>query len=175
MPMRLMDSAPPPIVMSCWPDITWAAAKFTASSPDERDPFRLPEPLGDFRDALRRSWKRVTIGVSPTLGHAQVDAEVARAFERTLPAFEDIGAHVELGMLQRSSTKPEALGLVVTIAQLHHVGIAAQHIGSRRTSKGALILADVALREQRDGQGRSCAEAAPFAFDQHPAKPGVHR
>ena len=36
------------------------------------------------------------IGVSPTLGHAQVDADVARAFDRALPAFEDTGAHVEL-------------------------------------------------------------------------------
>ena len=66
------------------------------AQPDERDPFRLPEPLGDFRDALRRSWKRATIGVSPTLGHAHVDADVARAFERALTAFEDLGARVEL-------------------------------------------------------------------------------
>ena len=31
MPTRLMDSTPPPIVMSCWPDMISAAAKFTAS------------------------------------------------------------------------------------------------------------------------------------------------
>ena len=29
MPTRLIDSTPPPIVMSCWPLITWAAAKLT--------------------------------------------------------------------------------------------------------------------------------------------------
>ena len=34
MPTRLMDSTPPPMVMECWPDITSAAAKFTASSPE---------------------------------------------------------------------------------------------------------------------------------------------
>ena len=34
MPTRLMDSTPPPIVMSCWPDMTSAAAKFTASRPE---------------------------------------------------------------------------------------------------------------------------------------------
>ena len=34
MPTRLMDSTPPPMVMSCWPDMTWAAAKFTASRPE---------------------------------------------------------------------------------------------------------------------------------------------
>ena len=34
MPTRLIDSTPPPIVMSCWPDMTWAAAKFTASRPE---------------------------------------------------------------------------------------------------------------------------------------------
>ena len=27
MPTRLMDSTPPPMVMSCWPDITWAAGE----------------------------------------------------------------------------------------------------------------------------------------------------
>ena len=34
MPTRLIDSTPPPIVMSCWPDMTSAAAKFTASRPE---------------------------------------------------------------------------------------------------------------------------------------------
>ena len=34
MPTRLMDSAPPPMVMACWPDMICAAAKFTASRPD---------------------------------------------------------------------------------------------------------------------------------------------
>ena len=37
MPTRLIDSTPPPIVMSCWPDITSAAAKFTASSPEAQN------------------------------------------------------------------------------------------------------------------------------------------
>ncbi len=34
MPMRLMDSTPPPIAMSFWPLMTCAAARFTASSPE---------------------------------------------------------------------------------------------------------------------------------------------
>ena len=34
MPTRLMDSTPPPMVMSCWPDMISAAAKFTASRPE---------------------------------------------------------------------------------------------------------------------------------------------
>ena len=34
MPTRLMDSTPPPIVISCWPDMISAAAKFTASRPE---------------------------------------------------------------------------------------------------------------------------------------------
>ncbi len=33
-PMRLIDSTPPPTVMSCWPAITWAAAKLIASRPE---------------------------------------------------------------------------------------------------------------------------------------------
>ena len=34
MPTRLIDSTPPPIVMSCWPLITCAAAKLTESRPE---------------------------------------------------------------------------------------------------------------------------------------------
>ena len=34
MPMRLMDSTPPPMAMSFMPDITCAAARFTASRPE---------------------------------------------------------------------------------------------------------------------------------------------
>src|SRR5262249_22138049 len=34
MPIRLMDSTPPPMVMSCCPDMISAAAKLTASSPE---------------------------------------------------------------------------------------------------------------------------------------------
>ncbi len=34
MPTRLMLSTPPPIASSFWPDITCAAARFTASSPE---------------------------------------------------------------------------------------------------------------------------------------------
>ncbi len=37
MPMRLIDSTPPPMVRSFWPDITWAAARFTASSPEAQN------------------------------------------------------------------------------------------------------------------------------------------
>jgi hypothetical protein len=37
MPIRLIDSAPPPMVNSCWPDMTWAAAKFTASRPEAQN------------------------------------------------------------------------------------------------------------------------------------------
>ena len=33
-PTRLMDSTPPPTVMSCCPAMTCAAAKFTASRPE---------------------------------------------------------------------------------------------------------------------------------------------
>ncbi len=34
MPTRLIDSTPPPMVMSCWPDITCAEAKLMASRPE---------------------------------------------------------------------------------------------------------------------------------------------
>ena len=37
MPTRLMDSTPPPIVMSCWPDMISAAAKLTASRPEAQN------------------------------------------------------------------------------------------------------------------------------------------
>lgn len=64
------------------------------AEPDDRDPFRLPEAPGDFRDALGRSWKRTRIGISATLGHARVDPEILRALERAGLVFEDLGASV---------------------------------------------------------------------------------
>lgn len=66
------------------------------SEADDRDPFRLPEAPGDFRDALGRSWSRTRVGVSVTLGHARVDPEIQRAFERAVLVFEDLGASVAL-------------------------------------------------------------------------------
>ncbi len=36
-PIRLMDSTPPPTAISCWPLMTCAAAKFTASRPEAQN------------------------------------------------------------------------------------------------------------------------------------------
>src|SRR3954467_11529958 len=52
MPTRLIDSTPPPMVMSCCPDITWAEAKLIASRPEAQKrlictpPPVLPETAG---------------------------------------------------------------------------------------------------------------------------------
>jgi aspartyl-tRNA(Asn)/glutamyl-tRNA(Gln) amidotransferase subunit A len=62
---------------------------------DDRDPFRLPEARGDFRDALGRNWKKTRIGASVGLGHARVDAGVTRAFDQALGVFAELGASVE--------------------------------------------------------------------------------
>ena len=57
MPTRLIDSTPPPIAMSCWPDITCAAAKFTASRPEAQKRLictpgtPLPKPATERRHA----------------------------------------------------------------------------------------------------------------------------
>jgi aspartyl-tRNA(Asn)/glutamyl-tRNA(Gln) amidotransferase subunit A len=65
------------------------------AEPDDRDPFRLPEAAGDFRDALGRNWRKTRIGVSATLGYAQVDPEIAAAFERVVRVFDELGAHLD--------------------------------------------------------------------------------
>jgi aspartyl-tRNA(Asn)/glutamyl-tRNA(Gln) amidotransferase subunit A len=62
---------------------------------DDRDPFRLPEAPGDFRDALGRSWGKTHIGYSVDLGYARVDPEVRQAFEQTVQIFRELGALVE--------------------------------------------------------------------------------
>jgi aspartyl-tRNA(Asn)/glutamyl-tRNA(Gln) amidotransferase subunit A len=65
------------------------------SGADERDPFRLPEAPGDFRDALGRSWRKTHIGFSSTLGYASADPEIVRALTRAVAVFEALGASVE--------------------------------------------------------------------------------
>src|SRR4030088_621637 len=52
MPTRLIDSTPPPIVISCWPDITCAEAKLIASRPEAQKRLICKPPrVFDQRDA----------------------------------------------------------------------------------------------------------------------------
>jgi aspartyl-tRNA(Asn)/glutamyl-tRNA(Gln) amidotransferase subunit A len=64
------------------------------AQPDARDPFSAATGERDYRDALGRSWHRVRIGIS-TLGYADIDPEIAAAFERAARVFADLGATVE--------------------------------------------------------------------------------
>ncbi len=95
---------------------------------DDRDPFRLPEAPGDFRDALGRSWRKTRIGVSATLGYARVDSDILLAFERAVREFEALGASVEAADPPISS--PEAMLRTLFAARaafsIRHLGEAAR-------------------------------------------------
>jgi len=63
--------------------------------PDARDWTSLPyEPI-NYLSKLHDGVKGLRIAYSPTLGHAQVDVEVAAAVRKAVELLSDIGAHVE--------------------------------------------------------------------------------
>ncbi|NMI00675.1 amidase [Pseudonocardia acidicola] len=65
------------------------------SGADDRDPWALAPPTGRFTDALAGGVAGLRIAVSPTLGYATVDPEVAAAFEAATDVFATLGATVE--------------------------------------------------------------------------------
>lgn len=85
----------PPHVGPVTRSVEDAALLFTViAQQDVRDPFAAPAVERDYRDALERSWDRTRIGVS-TLGHADIDPEIASALERAARVFAELGATVE--------------------------------------------------------------------------------
>ncbi len=63
--------------------------------PDARDWTSLPyEPI-DYLSSLHEGVKGLRIAYSPSLGYAQVDAEVAAAVRNAVEILADMGAHVE--------------------------------------------------------------------------------
>jgi len=65
------------------------------SEPDSRDWFALPYDDRDWRDGLEDGVAGLRIALSPALGHATVDPEVAALVEAAAKQFETLGAHVE--------------------------------------------------------------------------------
>ncbi len=64
--------------------------------PDSRDWFALPDDRRDYRIGLEDGVEGLRIAFSPTLGFAEVEPEVAELVARAVPAFEELGARVEL-------------------------------------------------------------------------------
>jgi aspartyl-tRNA(Asn)/glutamyl-tRNA(Gln) amidotransferase subunit A len=65
------------------------------SAPDHRDPFALPPENTDWRDGIEDGVRGWRIAYSPTLGYAEVDAEIAAAVKEAVRQFENLGAVVE--------------------------------------------------------------------------------
>lgn len=63
--------------------------------PDPRDPAALPPPEGAYREAVRRDVRGLVAAFSPTLGYAEVDAEVARVVRSAVQALDEAGLRVE--------------------------------------------------------------------------------
>jgi aspartyl-tRNA(Asn)/glutamyl-tRNA(Gln) amidotransferase subunit A len=64
--------------------------------PDSRDWFALPYDGRDYRIGLEDGVQGRKIAFSPRLGFAEVEPEIAELVARAVPAFEDLGARVEL-------------------------------------------------------------------------------
>jgi aspartyl-tRNA(Asn)/glutamyl-tRNA(Gln) amidotransferase subunit A len=65
------------------------------AGPDPRDRLSLATTASPFADACGRTLRARRIAWSPDLGHAPVDAGVARVVAAAVEAFEDLGAVVE--------------------------------------------------------------------------------
>ena len=64
------------------------------SGPDARDPWALA-PTSSFVAGLERTVPGMRVAVSPTLGYAEVDSEVAAAFEAAVDVIAMLGVRVE--------------------------------------------------------------------------------
>ncbi|MHA6796557.1 amidase [Pseudonocardia bannensis] len=62
---------------------------------DARDPWALPAPARSFTETLADGVAGLQIAVSPTLGYATLDPEVAAAFEAAADTFAALGATIE--------------------------------------------------------------------------------
>jgi aspartyl-tRNA(Asn)/glutamyl-tRNA(Gln) amidotransferase subunit A len=64
------------------------------SGPDARDWSALPPPTGSFRSGLDDGVAGLRVAFSPTLGHVQVDREVAASVRAAVEVLADLGAEV---------------------------------------------------------------------------------
>ena len=65
------------------------------AQPDERDWYAAPPLRIDYREGLDAGVGGLRIGYSPTLGYANVDAEVAQLVRKAVQEFAALGARVE--------------------------------------------------------------------------------
>jgi aspartyl-tRNA(Asn)/glutamyl-tRNA(Gln) amidotransferase subunit A len=63
--------------------------------PDFRDPAALPQPVGTYREAVRRDVRGLIAAFSPTLGYVDVDPEIAAIVTAAVTALAEAGLHVE--------------------------------------------------------------------------------
>lgn len=65
------------------------------AEPDAREWAALPPPPGQYADAIDQSIRGLRVAVSPDLGYAGVDPDVADAVAAAAAALSELGAHVE--------------------------------------------------------------------------------
>ncbi len=87
------------------------------SRPDSRDWSQLPPATGSYTAGLGRGVAGVRIAFSPTMGHVDVDPEVAARVRAAVSVFADLGAHVE-------ETDPGFADPVEAFGVLWYAGIA---------------------------------------------------
>ena len=126
-----------------------AALLFTViAQPDARDPFAASAGERDYREALGRSWQRVRIGVS-TLGYADIDPEIAAAFERAARVFAELGATLE-------AADPE-LGSPAAVLRVLFAARAAHTVAGLTPAQRELLDPDVE-RSAREGERLTALE-----------------
>jgi aspartyl-tRNA(Asn)/glutamyl-tRNA(Gln) amidotransferase subunit A len=63
--------------------------------PDYRDPAALSQPVGTYREAVRRDVRGLIAAFSPSLGYVDVEPEIATIVASAVTALSEAGLHVE--------------------------------------------------------------------------------
>ncbi|MHC2343447.1 hypothetical protein ACVMIL_004613 [Bradyrhizobium barranii subsp. barranii] len=109
MPTRLMDSAPPPMTSSCWPLITWAAAKFTASRPEAQKRLICTPGTASPRPALSAAKRAMSLPASPTGSTTPSTTSSTESSGRLLRSFSAFSGTVASASAVTSCSAPSAL------------------------------------------------------------------
>src|SRR5882757_6188206 len=109
MPTRLMDSAPPPMVMACWPDMIWAAAKFTASRPEAQKRLICTPGTLSPRPAFSAAKRAMSEPASPTGSTTPSTTSSTTSSFRLLRSLSALSGAVASASAVTSCSAPSAL------------------------------------------------------------------
>ena len=119
MPTRLIDSTPPPIAISCWPDMTCAEAKFTASRPEAQKRLICTPGTPSPKPATSAAARAMSPPASPTGSTQPITTSSISAGSSLLRSLH--GGERLRGEIERGHLVQRAVGLAAAARRAHVV------------------------------------------------------